>query len=96
MPENAGFSGIFQLVASASFFAGRVFFFAQLCYTWNNHIPRCAMEQIISGYCRQLDQARIVMVEIEHGELVDVDCSFETCPNAAACPIGQQISEALQ
>lgn len=54
------------------------------------------MEKIISGYCRQLDQARIVMVEMEHGELVDVDCSFETCPNAAACPIGQQISEALQ
>lgn len=54
------------------------------------------MEKIISGYCRQLDQARIVMVEIEQGELVDVDCSFEACPNAAACPIGQQIVQALK
>ena len=31
-------------------------------------------EKIISGYCRVLDQSRMVTVETESGKLVDVDC----------------------
>lgn len=55
-------------------------------------------EKMISGYCRQADQARMVMVEYDpdKGELEDVDCLFESCVYAAACPIGQEIARVLK
>ena len=35
-------------------------------------------EKIVSGYCRQLDAARIVEVILEDGEITEVDCSYST------------------
>ena len=48
------------------------------------------MEQeiIVTGYCRQLDASRTVMVE--EGE---ADCLYPDCPYAADCPIANAISE---
>ena len=45
-------------------------------------------EMIISGYCRQLDSSRTVMVE--DGE---ADCLYPDCPYAANCPIAENISK---
>lgn len=49
-------------------------------------------EGFFSGYCRQIDGARTVCVVVEGGALTEVDCSYETCPYAAACPIGERIN----
>ena len=43
-------------------------------------------EMIVSGYCRQLDSSRTVMVE--DGE---ADCLYPDCPHAANCPIAENI-----
>ncbi len=44
-------------------------------------------EIILSGYCRQLDSSRTVMVE--DGE---ADCLYPDCPYAANCPIAETIT----
>lgn len=49
------------------------------------------MERFFSGYCRVLDQSRMVAVETEDGALC-ADCDYAVCPYAAACPIGTQIA----
>ncbi len=49
-------------------------------------------EKIFSGYCRTLDQSRMVTAENEDGKW-SVDCSFETCPFADACTIAQSLRE---
>lgn len=49
-------------------------------------------ELFISGYCRQIDQNRRVLVEIWDGEL-DVGCNYPTCSYAPNCTIAQQISK---
>ena len=52
-------------------------------------------EVFFSGYCRTIDQSRMVSVVTENGELVEVDCCFETCIHAPNCIIAQQIQELL-
>ena len=52
-------------------------------------------ELFISGYCRSIDQSRMVSAVTEDGQLVEVDCCFETCIHAPNCTIAQQIQEAL-
>ena len=47
-------------------------------------------EYCFTGYCRQIDQSRMVMVEIYDGE-VEVDCCYFTCQYAPNCTIAQQI-----
>ena len=49
-------------------------------------------EYILCGYCRTLDQSRMVTVEIENGEM-DVDCSYGSCPYEANCTIAEKIRE---
>ncbi len=53
------------------------------------------MEQefFLSGYCRVLDGSRTVCLVTENDTLVEVDCSFESCPYAKDCPIGKEITE---
>ena len=41
-------------------------------------------EKTISGYCRYLDQSRIVLVELTDGEVTDVDCCYGSCPISPA------------
>lgn len=49
------------------------------------------MEQILNGYCRAIDGARMVL--IEDGE---ADCSYDGCAYRDTCPIGQQLTALLQ
>ena len=50
------------------------------------------MEQeiFISGYCRQIDQSRRVLVETYDGEK-DADCCYPHCPYAPNCTVAQEI-----
>lgn len=48
-------------------------------------------EKIISGYCRQLDSARIVEVILEKGEITEVDCRYGNCIYEGGCPIAKEI-----
>ena len=52
-------------------------------------------EIFISGYCRVLDQSRMVELITEDGELVDVDCCYGSCIHEPNCPIAKQIREQL-
>lgn len=54
------------------------------------------MEKFLSGYCRTQDQSRMVEVEIESGELVDVDCCYENCPFHGNCTIAAAIDALLK
>ena len=47
-------------------------------------------EVFFSGYCRQIDQSRRVLVERFDGQ-IDVDCGYFTCPYAPNCTVAQQI-----
>ena len=50
-------------------------------------------EHFISGYCRCQDQSRMVELVTEEKKLVEVDCSFESCPYAGNCTVAQRIRE---
>ena len=52
-------------------------------------------EVFISGYCRSIDHSRMVSVVTEDGELIEVDCCYETCIHTPNCSIAQQIREQL-
>ena len=52
-------------------------------------------ETFISGYCRCLDDSRMVELITEDGKLLEVDCSFENCPHTPGCTIAQSIQEQL-
>ena len=52
-------------------------------------------ERIISGYCRQLDQSRMVTIELEQGRLTDCDCCYGSCIYEPNCTVAKQIAEAL-
>ena len=49
------------------------------------------VEKFISGYCRQLDNARMVEVILENGEITEVDCCYGTCVHQPTCPIAKEI-----
>ena len=49
-------------------------------------------ETFLSGYCRTIDQSRMVAVVTEDGALVEVDCCFETCIHAPNCSIAEAIA----
>ena len=53
-------------------------------------------EAFLSGYCRNIDQSRMVAVVTEDGELVEVDCCFETCIHAPNCTIAESIRSMLE
>ena len=50
-------------------------------------------EKILTGYCRTLDQSRMVTVELENGTIVDVDCLYGNCVHEPNCPIARKIRE---
>jgi len=49
-------------------------------------------EYCFTGYCRVLDQSRMVLVECFDGE-TEVDCDYFCCPHTAECTIAQQIND---
>ncbi len=50
-------------------------------------------EKIITGYCRSLDQSRMVTVERTDGRIENVDCSYGRCPYESNCQIAQAIGQ---
>ena len=50
------------------------------------------MEEIIlTGYCRALDQSRMVEVETS-GETLTADCAWPDCPHCSSCLIAKQLN----
>ena len=51
------------------------------------------MEQeiFLTGYCRCLDQSRMVEVITVDGKPTEIDCGYFGCPHAGSCTIAQQI-----
>ena len=50
-------------------------------------------EHYVSGYCRQLDAARMVEVIVENGKLDECDCCYGNCQFQSQCSIAQRIEE---
>ena len=53
-------------------------------------------EAFFSGYCRNIDNSRMVAVEAEDKVLTEVDCDYPNCPYATSCPIAEKIEEFIQ
>ena len=53
-------------------------------------------ELFFTGYCRQLDQSRMVTIEVENGRLTECDCCYGGCVYEPNCTVAQQISEACK
>ena len=53
-------------------------------------------ETFLSGYCRSIDQSRMVEVVTEDGALVEVDCCYENCIHTPNCTIAQAICQLLE
>ena len=51
------------------------------------------IEKFLTGYCRVLDQSRMVVAVLEGGCLTETDCDYPSCPHIQSCPIAQQLSE---
>ena len=51
-------------------------------------------ELFFTGYCRQLDQSRMVTIELEDGRLTEADCCYGGCVYEPNCTVAQQISNA--
>lgn len=49
-------------------------------------------EAFISGYCRQLDQSRMVTVVVEDGKLSEVDCCYGNCIYQPNCTVAEEIA----
>ena len=52
-------------------------------------------ELFFSGYCRVMDQGRIVEVVITEQE-TEADCAWPDCPHAPNCQIAKKIKEAQE
>ena len=52
-------------------------------------------EAFFTGYCRTLDQSRMVAVAAEDGKVTEVDCLYGSCVYEPTCPIGEKIREFL-
>lgn len=48
-------------------------------------------EYFLSGYCRTIDESRMVAVVVEDGQLTEVDCCYENCIHAPNCTIAKEI-----
>lgn len=52
-----------------------------------------AREVFLSGYCRALDQSRMVEAVADAGTLLEVDCNFGNCIYEGSCPIAEKLRE---
>jgi hypothetical protein len=53
-------------------------------------------EYFFSGYCRTLDESRMVTVEVEDKRITEVDCCFESCIHAPNCTIAEEIRNLIK
>ena len=53
-------------------------------------------EKIISGYCRQLDQSRMVTAELTDGKLTEADCCYGSCVYQSNCTIAKELDTLAQ
>lgn len=53
-------------------------------------------ESFLSGYCRGIDDSRMVVAVTEDAQLIEIDCDYETCPHTPSCTIAGRIRELLQ
>ena len=53
-------------------------------------------EVFFSGYCRTIDDSRMVAVVADGGRLLEVDCCYENCIYTPNCIIAQKIKELLE
>ena len=53
-------------------------------------------ERIITGYCRCLDQSRMVTVELDGDAPPEIDCSYFSCIHQNGCAIAEQIRQFLE
>ena len=49
------------------------------------------IEKFVSGYCRQLDNSRMVEVILEDGEIIEIDCCYGNCIHQGNCLIAKEI-----
>lgn len=50
-------------------------------------------ETFFSGYCRAMDQSRMVSIITVDGIFLEADCNYEKCAYAPGCPIAEKIRE---
>lgn len=53
-------------------------------------------EHFLTGYCRTIDQSRMVEVITEENRLTEVDCCYETCIHRPNCTIALEIETLLK
>ena len=53
-------------------------------------------ERSLTGYCRCLDNSRIVEVVTENGKLEECDCLYGSCKFQTQCTIAKNIEELLE
>lgn len=53
-------------------------------------------EKFISGYCRQVDQSRMVTVVLVDGTIDEVDCCYGSCVYQPNCPVAREIDELIK
>ena len=53
-------------------------------------------EAFFSGYCRSIDDSRMVSVFVEDGRLTEVDCCYENCVHTPNCIIAKNIKALLE
>lgn len=53
-------------------------------------------EHFLTGYCRTIDQSRMVEVITEENHLAEVDCCYETCIHRPNCTIASEIETLLK
>ena len=53
------------------------------------------MEQefFFTGYCRTIDQSRLVTVVVENEKLTEIDCCYENCIHAPNCTVTKEIGQ---
>lgn len=52
-------------------------------------------ERFLTGYCRTIDESRMVAVVTENKRLLEVDCCYENCVYSPNCTIAKAIDELL-
>ena len=53
-------------------------------------------EGFFSGYCRQIDNSRMVAAVTEEKTLLEVDCCYPDCPYLGDCTVAEKIRDFLE